>query len=317
MALATSTMHTYQSGVNSFMDFCRYWRLASLPLSEQTLRRFVSSLAFRVAYKTIKVYLAGIQFWSIRSGSNLRLHNMPRLYYTLRGIRRWQGSRFAQPRRLPITVYHLRLINHRLSLMQFTNYERILYRTALSLAFFGLLRCSEYTSFSQHRYDPTVTLLASDVQFSQDSSIMYIYIKASKTDPFRSGCTIRVARLSSNLCPVTLMQQFLRVRPSIRGPLFLFNAQRFLTSRDIRALLQRCLPGLAGFNTHSLRIGGASAAAAAGIPDSQIQILGRWASDAYQRYIHLSDATVADVCTRMSRTSNRGQPWDPVNCFTA
>ena len=316
MSLASSTLHSYQSGVNSYMEFCRYWRLASLPLSEITLRRYVSSLAFRVAYKTIKVYMAGIQFWSIRSGSNLRLYNMPRLYYTLRGIRRWQGSRFAQPRRMPITIYHLQLIHHRLSLIQYTNYDRVLYRAALSLAFFGLLRCSEYTSFTQHRHDPTVTLLTSDIRFSQDGSIMYVHIKASKTDPFRSGCTIRLSRLSNNFCPDMLMQQFLQSRPPIRGPLFLFNAQRFLTSRDIRLLLQRCLPGLAGFNTHSLRIGGASAAAAAGIPDSQIQIFGRWSSNAYQRYIHLSDATIADFCTRMSRTSDRGQPWDPINCFT-
>ena len=42
------------------------------------------------------------------------------------------------------------------------------------------------------------------------------------------------------------------------------------------------------FHPHSLRIGGASAMAAAGLPDYLIQKMGRWKSLAFLMYIRLS-----------------------------
>ena len=67
---------------------------------------------------------------------------MPRLYYLCRAVRRIQGSGFSRPRRLPITIHHLRLLFYRLELMQYSDLERAMFRAATSLAFFGLLRVS-------------------------------------------------------------------------------------------------------------------------------------------------------------------------------
>ena len=39
------------------------------------------------------------------------------------------------------------------------------------------------------------------------------------------------------------------------------------------------------YNTHSLRIGAATSASLAKLPDTHIQILGRWRSNAFKRYI--------------------------------
>ena len=63
-----------------------------------------------------------------------------------------------------------------------------------------------------------------------------------------------------------------------------------------------------------LRIGGASAAASAGVPDSTIQILGRWSSDAYRRYLRISDETVCDISSRLSRVVSYSRLWDSDMC---
>ena len=47
--------------------------------------------------------------------------------------------------------------------------------------------------------------------------------------------------------------------------------------------------GVSGnISSHSLRIGAATAAAAAGIPHATIQVLGRWTSDAYKSYVRMT-----------------------------
>ena len=198
--------------------------------------------------------------------------------------------------------------------MRYTRLQIRMFQAATTLAFFGLLRSSEYVSQHRSRYDSRFCLLRQDVWFNYNFSIMYVRIKASKTDPFRSGCIIRVASLpNSVLCPVTLMLDYLRVRSSVPGPLFVLSMDplQCLVRQDITVLLNRCLPSLTNVNTHSFRIGGASAAAAAGIADSQIRILGRWSSNVYQRYLHLSDDTVRNLCEAVASENEGLVFWDP------
>ena len=313
-ALAPSTLSTYSSGLRAYHCFCSQVSLPLLPLHEVNLERFVSSLVCRVGYRCIKVYLAGVQFYSIMSGFNCRIASFPRLYYLLRGVRRTQGSRFRRPARIPVTLSLLQLIHHRLQLQSYTPTARLMLRSASSLAFFGLLRVSEYTSSGRWSFNASSTLLVSNVSFDGSYSIMYIRIKASKTDPFKEGCTIRVAAVDSPLCPVLLMREYLRCHPFGSGPLFTWSRGCYLVRADIVTCLRRCFPGAHNINTHSFRIGGASAAASAGIPDSQIQILGRWSSDAYRRYLRLSDSSVRDLSMALASEHRNSRVWDSGLC---
>ena len=58
--------------------------------------------------------------------------------------------------------------------------------------------------------------------------------------------------------------------------------------------------GLASTSSHSLRIGAASTAAAAGCPKYLIKSLGRWSSDCFRRYIRVPDQTFADVSVKLA-----------------
>lgn len=314
MSVAPSTWSTYQSGVNSYQTFCAQIFTQMFPLTEINLQRYVVASARRLSYKTLKVYLAGVQYQSFLQGFDQTMLSMPRLHYTLRGIRREQGNRFARPRRIPVTVAQLHTILHRIQFLRFTDVQKKMFLAAASLAFFGMLRSSEYTCTTQTSFHNNSDLAVHDVWFSNNHQVMFIRIKASKTDPFRAGCVIRVGATGTSVCPIALMDQYLSVRPVGPGPLFWHSHQRYLTRNDMVVLLRSVFPTLSNVNTHSFRIGGASSAASAGISDSNIQILGRWTSDAYRRYLHFSDLTVAGFTRNMAHSS-LVRTWDPDNCL--
>ena len=316
-ALAKSTLDSYLVGLRSYNLFCTHTNSYLFPLEEHVLQRYVASLAHRVSYSTIKVYLCGLQFFSHMRGLTESISSMPRVYYLLRGIRRSQGSAFQRPRRHPITTNHLKLIHHRLGFMNYNRLQQLSLSAAASLAFFGFLRCSEYTCLSSNCFDPSKELMVSNISIASDHSILTVHIRASKTDPFRAGCYIRIGATGDSLCPVTWMRQYLAIHPVPRGPLFLFSPTQYVTRSDIVTMLSRCLPEVENINTHSFRIGGASAAASAGVPDSTIQLLGRWSSDAYRRYLRLSNTTVTNLSQRISRVSAIHRFWSQDSCSSS
>ena len=80
-------------------------------------------------------------------------------------------------------------------------------------------------------------------------------------------------------------------RGKAAGPLFVCEDGQFLTRArfvmEVKKALELAGVNAAEFNGHSFRIGAASTAAARGMEDSLIKMLGRWESDAYQRYIRI------------------------------
>ena len=103
---------------------------------------------------------------------------------------------------------------------------------------------------------------------------MFLQIKGSKTDTFRLRTTIRISATNDNLCPVSAMMSYLRLSP-LSPDLFHQTNGDFLTQHSIVNLLQVALPDINDINSHSFRIGGASAALTSGASDSVIRILGR------------------------------------------
>ena len=108
---------------------------------------------------------------------------------------------------------------------------------------------------------------------------LVVTLRSSKTDSFRLGQSLFIARTGSQVCAVTAMQHYFQLFAPLSGPLFSFQSSRLL-ARSAVISLPRDIVRLAG-----LRIGVASTAAAVGLPDWLIKIMGRWSSDCYQLYI--------------------------------
>ena len=58
------------------------------------------------------------------------------------------------------------------------------------------------------------------------------------------------------------------------------------------------------YNSHSFRIGAATTAMQAKIPETHIQMLGRWRSDAYQRYIKTLPLELANLSKMLATAIN-------------
>ena len=91
------------------------------------------------------------------------------------------------------------------------------------------------------------------------------------------------------------------------GPLFSFKDDRLLTRSRLVSAVQEALEvagvGGTGISGHSFRIGAVTKAAKQGSTDSKIKDLGRWKSDAFQRYVWRDKDSVASLCKVLARPS--------------
>ena len=226
---------------------------------------------------------------------------MYRLQKVLTGIKRSQMPPTLT--RYPITIQILISIYNYFQPPQSCNVDHVMLWAAFTLAFFGFLRASEFTCNSSS-FDPTVHLCLRDITFIsniESPNHMLVSIKQSKTDPFREGCTLTIARSTTSVCSVMAMRDYLlQCKAAVSGPLFTFTNGKWLSraslTRELRSTLQGCGLPADHYFTHSFRIGAATtAAAAAGVPPWLIKVLGRWSSDCYERYIRTPQETLLAI----------------------
>ncbi|XP_060589976.1 uncharacterized protein LOC132745167 [Ruditapes philippinarum] len=152
------------------------------------------------------------------------------------------------------------------------------------IAFAGFLRSAE-----------VLKLKRSDICFYD--SYLSIFIESSKTDKYREGVWVLIARIGTCLCPVANLEKYIcwtGIRPDSECFLFgrltatkdghvLRNQDKPLSYSNFRDLFVQTFKKLVDdvnkFCSHSLRAGGATAAANNGIPDRLFKRHGRWHSE--------------------------------------
>ena len=188
------------------------------------------------------------------------------------------------------------------------NYKDIMIWAACCLAYFGLLRVSEFTTSSPDRFDSSTDLILLDVALDNRTSptSIQITLKQSKNDQFRAGTTICLGKTTHTVCPVDALVQYLVVQGGTPGPLFLLPSNQSLTRASFSSALNKAFQELhmdhRQFNTHSFRIGAATSAKHAGVSDSHLKALGRWKSDAYLKYVRLSPKDLARLSKSLAST---------------
>ena len=203
--LAPSTRRTYSCAQEKFVIFCILSGHLSpygspCPASEWTLCLFATYLADSLRHSSIKVYLSAVRSLHVDQGFPDLLENCLWLQRVVRGIKRSQGTLSSRPR-LPVSSNILHMIHSALDLNSF---DDVMFWAACLLAYFGFLRSAEFTVPSLSAYNASVHLSMSDVSVDVplDPYCLQVFIKASKTDPFRKGCYILIG-LGSLLCALS------------------------------------------------------------------------------------------------------------------
>ena len=210
-----------------------------------SLVEFVVSAASEVQYQTLKVYLAGIKHHHQLAGMPDPVATSIRLPLVLRGIR-WHGLRLPPKPRLPITI---KIISQIKSVLQerldLSTNDRQMYWAAFTTAFFGFLRCSEFTTPSVSNCDKNQTLVHSDL--TTDGNGYRLHIDPAKMDPFRLGVNLFLRQTHHSVCPVKALKNYLARPRESDLPQFAHADGSFLTALHLTSMLRSLIHKL-GYN---------------------------------------------------------------------
>ena len=186
---------------------------------------------------------------------------------------------------------------------------------AVSFAFQGLLRKSEYSATPNKPFNPEKSLTMGDMRFVpslENPRYVSVILKNTKTDAFLLENPELFLPMDAE-APLNACAQLQRyfqssqVDPSKWGetPLFCIpHSEQPLQGASIHSLVQQSM-GLIGenpaeFGSHSLRSGGTTALADAGCPEVVLKTLGRWSSECYRIYARAAFSSVLEWGKRMA-----------------
>jgi hypothetical protein len=286
-ALKSNTHKTYSSAQTRFLNFCSQYSLSPMPVSEDVLLLYISFLFEQgLTASTIRVYLAAIRSLHIFSNEVYPTH-LFRVKLALKGASR---NTPAPNRKLPITYQILK----QLLVHSAVRSDRTLLESVMTLAFFGCLRLSECCVSDGQAFNHNIHLCLSDIQFDTTKQQLSLFLKRSKTDLLNTGVTIYIGCSGDpKCCAYCSMKKYLSIREFVikphQTPLFILPQGTILFKsylvRATRLLL--CLSGHdpSKYSGHSYRAGAATTAGNNKFRDWEVQLLGRWSSQAYTCYM--------------------------------
>ena len=254
-----------------------------------TLALFIAYLFERsYASSTVNTYISAIGYSHKLSG----LFDPTRVFYIIQMLKGYGKSGSRLDSRLPITLPILKNLLEVSPRINGSHYQICQFKAMCSLAFFAFLRIGEITSTNNPGCHP---LQLNQLAYNCDSSNHVLSINLTfhnfkhnyNQRPFQLTITRQPA-----CCPVQLLLEYLALRGNREGAIFMTPGGRPVArevfATQLSETIQLCGLDSNRYKGHSFRIGAASYAAGQGMSDSQIRIMGRWQSNAFQKYIRVS-----------------------------
>ncbi|XP_071123255.1 uncharacterized protein [Mytilus edulis] len=277
-----STVKKYKFYFGKFRIWCSDCQLEFSPANSTTVCFYIGSLI----QQGVGVSVLESNFYSIKWYHDINFKYNPCSDKLLSNILEGGRRILSKPinKKEPITTDILKLIVSRYG----SEHDLSNLRVCLLclLGFSGFLRYSELAKIKRNNivfYDTHVE----------------ITIDKSKTDIYRRGNTVIIARTGNETCPVKWLKIYLKLAGlESDSDYFIFRSLSFLKSQGVyklsknntslsytraREILLKALEDIgldkSKFGLHSLRSGGATSAANNGVSDRLLKAHGRWSSD--------------------------------------
>ncbi|XP_048584136.1 uncharacterized protein LOC116617925 isoform X2 [Nematostella vectensis] len=293
-SLQQSSIPTYRRAwrlFNQFLSATFQNCAVQLPISPSMVALFIAYLFdHHYAPSTVHTYVSAL-------GYSHRLSNLPdptKVFYVIQILKGYSKIGFKLDTRLPITLPILQRLVTAAPVICSTKFESCLFQSMCCFAFYAFLRVGEMTQSSQTQNTGSLLTIFQLSQLKAETGV----VKALKLTfhNFKHSYNQRpfslIIQRQNSPCPVNLLLQYLVLRGTHAGPLFLDSFGNAVTRDKFTNLLSLAIrhSGLnpSFYKGHSFRIGVASHAAAQGLSDAQIRIMGRWKSNAFQKYIRVN-----------------------------
>ena len=133
-----NTQRTYNSAQKQYLEFCKIYGYAPILASEELLLMYLAYLQRKsLKYASVNVYFAAVRCPHVLEGHGNPLEGALRLKQAFKAVRLNSGP---QKQKLPITFELLSKLKYKLS----DSYNNKLLWAAMTMAYFGLLRASEF-----------------------------------------------------------------------------------------------------------------------------------------------------------------------------
>lgn len=277
-SIDNSSHITYTSALNSYLTFCKIHNFNIEP-TEQTLSFFVVYMSSHIKPSSVNSYLSGICnqlepfFPDVRKSRNSMLVSR-----TMTGCQR----RFGTPvkRKRPLSTDDLKTVISAMGTS--TKHDDKLFLAMLLTGFHGLMRLGELTfpdSVARRNYCKVILRHTVDVTTNSYSFLL----PGHKADRTYEGNLVIIEQTASPTSPYTFFKSYLTSRDHfhpLKPELWLRESGIVPTRSWFIKRLRRFFPSdIAG---QSMRAGGATSLAEAGVPPDIIQAIGRWASDTFK-----------------------------------
>lgn len=297
-----NTIKSYQFAFRKFSNWCKEHALCPLPASVSTIAVYMSFLI----QQEVSSSILQTAYYSIKWEHEVNLCNSVFAENLLHLVFEGGVRILSKPvrKKEPITVDILKKVVDKFNAENCLPNLRIC--ALLLIGYAGFLRFNELANIK-----------ASNLIFF--NSHVEILIESSKTDIYRQGNKVFIARTNSSLCPVLMLERYLEAaKIRLDSDDFIFRSIRFLKSKNIHVLCKLNKPlsytrarelmldalsqvGIErrNFGLHSLRSGGVTQAAKNKIPERLLKVHGRWKSD-LSKDGYIKD----DLVNRLSVTEN-------------